>query len=441
MKCHLNPILAYCILMSGRESVDRKLLTKVQGDKKLFPIMDAYLAVKAPLEYYFRDRLAESAISEYQQDFLFKAILSHPTANQAISLKAVKGFVKSLANYGRFPLQRDICFLMRNTNCWQTASDLSVALMNHVSPELPHDAEWQPCCKVSDEKVGLLFHWAQVTCAPSCRCAHGSIRPTADYSMVLQLMMVHGADLHAKCYWGGTVFQALLDSSIERRDDHGPLDRKAKFLALTENGFDPTILAENGHDALQSAILAFNNGTSRSLYEIDSIIGYLRFYDIYAKWPEEEHETLDLVQSAIRWPTETDCVQRNSQQSTQGSVRQPEEHAVQESTDLYGDDREADAPEGPHSPEPAPTARRRRTQSVEIDKVDSDDEPDDPLPRPLSQDLQKNVSKMADAVEDILKLRAAEATVTMNKWKTTLASNWKKLDLGSVSRPKLPAEE
>ena len=448
MQCHLNPILAYCIFMSGRESVDRKLLTKIQSDSKLMPAMDAYLAVKTGLEYYFRDRLADSTLSEYQQDFLFKAVLSHPAANQVISLKAIKGFLESLANYGRFPLQSDICFLMRNTKCWQTASDLSVALMNHVSPELPHNSMWQPCCKVSNRQVGLLFHWAQVTCAPSCRCAHAAIRPTADYSMVLQLMMAHGADLHANCYWGGTVFQALLDSSIERRDDHGPLDRKAKFLALTENGFDPTVLAENGHDALQSAISAFNNGKAKSMYEIDSIIGYLRFYDIYAKWPEEEYETLDLVQSAIRWPSEADRVQRNSLQSTQGSTqgseRQPEQHAVHESNDLYGDDYEADTPEAPHSPETAPTVRRRRAQPVEIADAEarsSDEEPDNPLPRPLSKDFQKNVSKMADAVEDILKVRAAEATVTMNKWKTSLASNWKKLDLGSVNRPKVPADE
>lgn len=437
MQCHLNPILAYCVFMSGRESVDKKLLTKIQGDTKLMPVLDAYLAVKGGLEYYFRDRLADSAISEHQQNFLFKAVLSHPAAAQGISVKAVKGFLKSLANYGRFPLQRDICFMMRNSNCWQTASDLSVALMNHVSPEVQEGFGWQTCCKISNRKVGLLFHWAQVTCVPSCRCAHGVIRPTADYSMVLQLMLVHGADLHTECYWGGTVFQALLDISIEVQEAHSPVDRKAKFLALVENGFDPTILSENGHDALQYAISVYEVGKSRSLHEIDSIIGYLRFYDIYSKWPEEEYETLDLVQSAIRWPTEADRVQRTPLQSppsesAQASTREPAQDAVQESIDLYGDDGEADAPDAPLPTEPEATLRRRRTEpgesvTVEERSLSEDNAGERPTERPQSQDFKQNVSKMADAVEDILKLTTTEATVTMNKWKTSLTSNWKKL--------------
>jgi hypothetical protein len=428
MQCHLNPILGYCIFMSGRESFDMKLLTKVQGDNRLMPILDAYLAVKVGLEYYFRDRLADSAISEYQQDLLFKAVLSQPTASQGISVKAVKGFLKSLANYGRFPRQMDICFLMRNTKCWQTASDLALALMNHVAPEAPQEAGWQPCCRSSGDRVGLLFHWAQVTCDPSCRCAYGTIRPTTDYSMVLQIMLLHGANLHTDCYWGGSVFHALLDHSIESSGDHGPLDRKAKFLALIEHGFDPSILAANGRDAIQFAIFAFDNGKAgSSVHEIDSIIGYLRFYDIYGRWPEDETETLDLCQS-IQWPTEADRGQRDSLQTeepAQESAQESAQRSVQESADLYGDDASVELPTASES-----TVRRRRPEQT--DNADHEgrtsSEPAEPASeQPQGEDFKKNVSKMADAVEDMLKLTTTEATVTMNKWKTTFASNWKKL--------------
>lgn len=435
MRCHLNPILAYCVFMSGRESIDKKLLTKVLGDKKLLPILDAYLAVKVGLEYYFRDRLADSAISEYQQDFLFKAILSHPTASQAISVRAVTGFLKSLASYGRFPRQDDICFLLRNIKCWQTASDLALALMNHVAPEASQEAGNQPCCRSSGDNVGLLFHWAQATCEPSCRCARSSVRPTADYSMVLQLILVHGGNLHTNCYRGGSVFQALLDHSIEPRGDHGPFDRKAKFLALIEQGFDPTILTTNGKDALQYAIHIFNNGSSRSgLHEIDSIIGYLRFYDIYNRWPEEEYETLDFCQSAIQsqWVPETDRGQRDSIQSRDSAPGPEQESAqdtTQESTDLYGDDTSV------ASPEPESTVRRRRTEVTVPEQPDeagqvagSAPEPTErTATRPLSEEFGKNVGKVADAVEDLLKITTAEATVTMKKWRTSLTSNWKKL--------------
>jgi hypothetical protein len=246
--------------------------------------------------------------------------------------------------------------------------------------------------------------------------------------MVLQLMLLHGANLHTDCYWGGSVFHAVLDHSIESSGDHGPLDRKAKFLALIEHGFDPSILAANGKDAIQFAIFAFDNGKAgSSVHEIDSIIGYLRFYDIYGRWPEDETETLDLCQS-IQWPTEADRGQRDSLQTeepAQESAQESAQRSVQESADLYGDDASVELPTASES-----TVRRRRPEQT--DNADHEgrtsSEPAEPASeQPQGEDFKKNVSKMADAVEDMLKLTTAEATVTMNKWKTTFASNWKKL--------------
>ena len=273
-------------------------------DTEMKAILDVLLAVMAFLPHYFAERVDSIDLSDRQKDFLMQASLATCLSTYPKNSDILPQYLNTLAAKGRYIRSEDLCFLLTQGRCIKIMAGVSEILKHYLPPEPSSSTERAAVhcqnCPLRSRHVGLLYHWAQLSCWSWYKCFLPS--EAQHFKPVLDLLVRSGEKINENCYRNGNVLHAVLDVSIKPRRDRDPLSRMAKLRALAEVGIDPKIMARHG-DGLQVAQSSLRklrlsrlgaredpNNIDGDRFSMEAAVKYLEFYIAHRNWPTTEEE-------------------------------------------------------------------------------------------------------------------------------------------------------
>jgi len=300
MNSYFSPVFE--IEPYGENVVPQWVLDTMYGaDTK--DIRDIVGTIVCGLKSYFTERLLAKPATQAQTEALTRAFLAW--AIYQGDNTEFDDWVDLLSNLGIYPSNSSLCFFFRQVGGCVTVTDLVTLLKRWVKGRPNGYGRYGHLtdCHFQSQD-GLLLHWAQYSCPNDCDGSCDGDEQLTAFCKLLDIMILFGEDIHAQCYAGGTVLQAILDHSIQPISGKKHLSRKAKFIALIRRGLNPQIETSRG-SGLQTAIDFVNTPlwrrplwlTSRGYddkEEVGFIIALLRIFESSGQWPPLEELNLDM---------------------------------------------------------------------------------------------------------------------------------------------------